>query len=63
MNTLPQTQKQIKITINSREASDILTGLDLLARIHPGEVVERCRRLSNYLWAQAFHDLGRAKAA
>lgn len=65
MNTLPQTQNQIKITIqvDSGQCSDIICGLSLFARIHPGEVAKRCQRLSQYLWVQAFHDLGQGKAA
>lgn len=63
MESLTQVQPAITLTITTGSASDILSGLNLLSRIRSGESAERCRRLHDHIWIQAFHDLSRKKAA
>jgi hypothetical protein len=63
MKSLTQTQPKITFTVDSEQASDIITSLGLFARIHPGDVATRCRRLSDYLWTKSLHDLGLGRAA
>jgi hypothetical protein len=63
MESVTQAQPKITFTVDTEEASDIIAALGLLTRSRLGAQAERCGRLSNYLWAQAFHDLGRGRAA
>jgi len=63
MNSLTQDNRKINITVDSNQASDIISSLSLFARIHPGEVSARCQKLLDYLWAQSFHDLGKGWTA
>ena len=62
MKSLTQTDPKITFTVDTQEASDIVAALGLLGRSRFGIYAERCRKVSDYIWAQAFHDLGRGRA-
>jgi hypothetical protein len=63
MNSLPQPQPKITLSVDVAEASAIVSALGLLARSRLGTESEGCERLLNYVWAQSFHDLGKGRAA
>lgn len=61
--TQHKTQRKITFTVDSGQASDLLTGLHMLSNYRVGEPSQRCKRLADQLWVQAFHNLARDKAA